>query len=945
MGRKAKFDETKKVKKGPGRKSKKQPDPVFKKGLIDDDKEEKKLSHRQKQRAARRAKKKKEIIEKKKALKEAKKNIAKQQEKTIDESDDEISGDENAKGFTDDNKEWLTLKQKGKKMIQESKSDSVNESDEGSDENMSDAEDNMSDAEKEQDQDSDDGDDDNDEVEKSALKSGKEMYKVGKLDDLFNDTDDEQEQDDEEDTSVSNKITYHSDSSEKDDDDNDDEGDDDMLPIEKANIKLKRKQRLDKKLADQELQLNIAKQDVFAFPSEEELQNPTSLQDIHQRIKDVVSVLNDFNRLKEEGRSRCEYTDLLLKDLCVYYSYNEFLMEVLMQIFPVQELVEFLEASEVARPLTIRTNSLKTRRRDLAQALINRGVNLDPVGKWSKVGLVIYSSTVPIGATPEYLAGHYILQGASSFLPVMALAPQENERILDMCAAPGGKASHIAAIMKNTGSLFANDANKERTKAIVGNFHRLGVVNAVICNYDGRTFPEVIKGFDRVLVDAPCTGTGVIAKDPSVKTSKDQKDIQRCFNLQRQLLLAAIDCCNAKSSTGGYIVYSTCSILPEENEWVVNYALKRRNVKLVPTGLDFGTEGFVKYRHHRFHPSLKLTRRFYPHTHNMDGFFVAKLKKFSNVIPEPFKDEDDEEVKEGEEIQQNGDATQEEKDSTKKAPVKRPAEVSKVEPQNKKSKFTKPVNGAIPANESKAINESTKVSQQITQVTNVQNKKKKRKNKKNKNAVGQNSENSGISQSKSINVSKGQEKVVAKSENSTQQPKVSNSDKKDAINKNSDNVENKSPGKNKKKNKKNKNAGGQNSESSINSKQQSISGEQEKVKAETEKSAQQPKVSNSGNKESLNKSTDIVENKSPGKNKNKNKKKNKQVMKNTDTNVNKNEEKITEKIEMMAAKKLKNKKKKKQVGQLNGKNKNLDTKTSNGSNKFKKNKNKKNLKV
>lgn len=455
---------------------------------------------------------------------------------------------------------------------------------------------------------------------------------MGKLDDLFNDTDDEQQDEDEEDANVSNKMTYDSDSSEKDDDDYDDEGDDDMLPIEKANIKLKQKQRLDKKLADQELQLNIAKQDVFAFPSEEELQNPTSLQDIHQRIKDVVSVLNDFNRLKEEGRSRCEYTDLLLKDLCVYYSYNEFLMEVLMQIFPVQELVEFLEASEVARPLTIRTNSLKTRRRDLAQALINRGVNLDPVGKWSKVGLVIYSSTVPIGATPEYLAGHYILQGASSFLPVMALAPQENERILDMCAAPGGKASHIAAIMKNTGSLFANDANKERTKAIVGNFHRLGVVNAVICNYDGRTFPEVIKGFDRVLLDAPCTGTGVIAKDPSVKTSKDQKDIQRCFNLQRQLLLAAIDCCNAKSSTGGYIVYSTCSILPEENEWVVNYALKRRNVKLVPTGLDFGTEGFVKYRHHRFHPSLKLTRRFYPHTHNMDGFFVAKLKKFSNVI-------------------------------------------------------------------------------------------------------------------------------------------------------------------------------------------------------------------------------------------------------------------------------------------------------------------------
>ena len=93
-----------------------------------------------------------------------------------------------------------------------------------------------------------------------------------------------------------------------------------------------------------------------------------------------------------------------------------------MDIFNLSEIVEVLEANEVQRPVTIRANSLKTRRRDLAQALINRGVNLDPIGNSSKVGLVIYSSQVPLGATPEYVAGHYILQGASSMLPVMALA-------------------------------------------------------------------------------------------------------------------------------------------------------------------------------------------------------------------------------------------------------------------------------------------------------------------------------------------------------------------------------------------------------------------------------------------------------------------------------------------------------------------------------------------
>jgi ribosomal RNA methyltransferase Nop2 len=166
-----------------------------------------------------------------------------------------------------------------------------------------------------------------------------------------------------------------------------------------------------------------------------------------------------------------------------------------------------LEANEVQRPVTIRTNTLKTRRRDLAQALINRGVNVDPLDKWTKVGLVIYNSQVPIGATPEYLSGHYMLQGASSFLPVMALAPQPNERILDMCAAPGGKATYIGnffsirefrmriiylgALMRNSGILVANDANKDRARAIIANTHRLGLTNTIVTNLDGRHFSEV----------------------------------------------------------------------------------------------------------------------------------------------------------------------------------------------------------------------------------------------------------------------------------------------------------------------------------------------------------------------------------------------------------------------------------------------------------------------
>ncbi|KAI8072671.1 NOL1/NOP2/sun family-domain-containing protein [Gongronella butleri] len=399
-------------------------------------------------------------------------------------------------------------------------------------------------------------------------------------------------------------------------------------------------------LKDAALQTNIAGQEGERFElPEEDADEDALLGDIskvNHRIKEIVNVLNDFKNARQPDRSRQDYVDRLLKDICHYYGYSPFLAEKLFNLFPVAEAIEFFEANEVPRPVTIRTNTLRTRRRDLAQALINRGVNLDPLGKWTKVGLQVFDSSVPIGATPEYLAGDYMLQAASSFLPVMALAPQPNERILDMASAPGGKTTYIAALLKNTGTVFANDANKDRLKSLTANIHRMGVKNAIVCNYDGREFPKVIGGFDRVLLDAPCSGTGVISKDASVKVNKTEKDFIDIPRLQKELLLSAIDSVDAKSKTGGYIVYSTCSVTVDENEAVVDYALRKRpNVKLVPSTLDFGREGFPSYRGKSFHPSLKLTRRFYPHVHNMDGFFVAKFKKLSNKFDEKAADQEE----------------------------------------------------------------------------------------------------------------------------------------------------------------------------------------------------------------------------------------------------------------------------------------------------------------
>ena len=245
-----------------------------------------------------------------------------------------------------------------------------------------------------------------------------------------------------------------------------------------------------------------------------------NLDEINLRIQSILNVLSDYKNNKEEGKTRDSYTSELRQLLMVYYDYNEDIMTLIMNLFHPQEVIEFLEASNGQRVLSIRSNTLKTKRRELAKILINRGVNLDPLAEWTKVGLKIYDSSVPVGATPEYLAGHYMLQSGSSFLPVLALDPQENEKILDLCSAPGGKTTYIAQLMKNTGVLVANDLKKERMKSLYFNVHRLGVKNCVITNYDGIKLCKLYTNFDRVLLDAPCSGLGVISKDPSVKVNR-----------------------------------------------------------------------------------------------------------------------------------------------------------------------------------------------------------------------------------------------------------------------------------------------------------------------------------------------------------------------------------------------------------------------------------------
>lgn len=288
----------------------------------------------------------------------------------------------------------------------------------------------------------------------------------------------------------------------------------------------------------------------------------------------------------------------------------------------ITDVEEFMQVSLKPLRKSIRVNTLKLPVEELKPQLETQGFSLQQI-PWCKEGFWIQGSRTDLGNLPEHSLGYFYVQEAASMLPPLALQPEPHDIILDMAAAPGSKTTQMAAMMHNQGIIIANDITHTRLKSLTINLQRCGVSNTLITLMKGH---NLHLEADKVLLDAPCSGTGAIRK--SLKTIEiwNLDVIKKLAGRQRQLLLAAFNCCKS----GGIVIYSTCSIAPEENESVVHWLLENnQNAALEPIHFEGlkASPVVLEYGKEQFSQELKKCIRIWPQDNDTEGFFIAKIRK------------------------------------------------------------------------------------------------------------------------------------------------------------------------------------------------------------------------------------------------------------------------------------------------------------------------------
>jgi len=282
-----------------------------------------------------------------------------------------------------------------------------------------------------------------------------------------------------------------------------------------------------------------------------------------------------------------------------------------------------------------RANYLKTDLLELRKRLVREKVKCQEL-TWPKGSFILKSDLRALQKTPVYTEGVIYVQNVSSMIPPVLLDVAQDEKILDMCAAPGNKSAQIAVLMKNQGTIIANDINFGRMKAVRQAQERLGLVNLTTTVYDGANYPKAAGLFDKILVDAPCSCEGTIRKDPVVGDRIGPDVSLKKSAGQKALLRKAVQLCKP----GGLIVYSTCTFAPEENEMVVDDILQTfgpDTVRLLPARLPRfnAAPGLTGWQNRQFDSTLRHTMRVWPHQNDTGGFFVALIQKTNSASPRP----------------------------------------------------------------------------------------------------------------------------------------------------------------------------------------------------------------------------------------------------------------------------------------------------------------------
>lgn len=306
-----------------------------------------------------------------------------------------------------------------------------------------------------------------------------------------------------------------------------------------------------------------------------------------------------------------------------------------MELLLGNEFEKYLDSLKIPSQNSIRVNTLKISVKDLKKRLEKKGWKIKQPFQSNPEIFIIESDLAPgeLGRSLEHLLGYYYVQEISSMLPVIALNPHSNERILDLCASPGSKTTQLAAYMNNKGLIVANEINLGRLRILSSNLGRCGVTNTLVTMKNGvylcENFYKNKIFFDKILVDAPCSGEGTLRNTPKTSLMWNINTVKKLSKIQKHLVESALKILKPT----GILIYSTCTHSPEENEEVVNYLLEKYPIKLekisLPKELKFG-EGITHWKDKLYKDELKQSCRIYPHISNTDGFFIAKIIKNKN---------------------------------------------------------------------------------------------------------------------------------------------------------------------------------------------------------------------------------------------------------------------------------------------------------------------------